>query len=133
MRWNVRPGPGQRDRKTHERKFIVRGTTVGEVPAARLAAEKSGEADNSRRGLALRPLTPEERRQADNPSGLRVGIVSGPAARTSRRRSEIVLSVNGQPVRHGAQLRALLDRAGKDVALLIERDNAKVFVPLDIV
>jgi len=86
----------------------------------------------SRLGLALRPLTPEERRQADKPSGLRVGISNGPAARTSLRCGEIVLSVIGQPVRDGAEVRGLLDRAGKDVALLIERDKATIFVPIDI-
>jgi serine protease Do len=35
-------------------------------------------------------------------------------------------------VRDVAQLRALLDKAGKNVALLIERDNARIFVPVDL-
>lgn len=43
-----------------------------------------------------------------------------------------MLSVTGQPVRDGAEVRGLLDRAGKDVALLIERDKATIFVPIDI-
>jgi hypothetical protein len=29
-------------------------------------------------------------------------------------------------------LRALLDKAGKNVALLIERDNARIFVPVEL-
>jgi serine protease Do len=35
-------------------------------------------------------------------------------------------------VRDIEQLRGLLDKAGKTVALLIERDDAKIFVPVDI-
>jgi len=40
--------------------------------------------------------------------------------------------MNGQPVRDVAQLRALLVRSGRSVALLIERDNVRIFVPVDI-
>ena len=40
--------------------------------------------------------------------------------------------MNGQPVRDVPQLRALLDKAGKKVALLIERENARIFVPVEL-
>lgn len=105
---------------------------VGEIPAPKLASQKGGEADKSRLGLALRPLTPEERRQADDAAGLLVENASGPAARAGIRRGDIVIALNGQAVRDVAQLRALLDKSGRSVALLIERDNARIFVPVDI-
>ena len=105
---------------------------VGEIPAPQLASQKGGEADKSRLGLALRPLTPEERRQADDAAGLLVENASGPAARAGIRRGDIVIALNGQAVRDVAQLRALLDKSGRSVALLIERDNARIFVPVDI-
>jgi serine protease Do len=63
---------------------------------------------------------------------LLVENASGPAARAGIRRSDIVLALNGQPVRDVAQLPALLDKSGRSVALLIERDNARIFVPVDI-
>ena len=106
--------------------------TVGEIPTTGLAAASGDEAENPRLGLALRSLTPDERRQAVSPDGLLVESVSGPAARAGIQRGDIVLSLNGQQVRDVAQLRALLDKSGKTVALLIERDNTKIFVPVDI-
>jgi serine protease Do len=106
--------------------------SVGEIPSARPASEKAGEADKTRLGLALRPLMPDERRQTDHPDGLLVENVSGPAARAGIRPGDLVLSLNGQPVRDAAHLRGLLDKAGKNVALLIERGEAKIFVPVDL-
>ena len=106
--------------------------SVGEIPTAKVASERSGEADKSRLGLALRSLTPQERREVESPDGLLVESVSGPAARAGIRPGDVIVSVNGQPVRDVPQLRALLDKAGKKVALLIERENARIFVPVEL-
>lgn len=106
--------------------------SVGEIPTTKVASEHSGETDKSRLGLALRSLTPQERRQVESPDGLLVEGVSGPAARAGIRPGDVVVSVNGQPVRDVLQLRALLAKAGKNVALLIERENARIFVPVEL-
>ncbi|HRF71931.1 MAG TPA: DegQ family serine endoprotease [Accumulibacter sp.] len=105
---------------------------VGEIPSPALAANKSGEGDNPRLGLSLRPLTPQELAQSDSRAGLLVESVSGPAAKAGIRPGDVVLSLNGQPVGDVAQLRALLDKSGRTIALLIERDDAKIFVPVDL-
>jgi len=105
---------------------------VGELPGTKVAVERGGEADKSRLGLALRPLLPNERRGADSPDGLVVEGVSGPAARAGIQPGDLIVSLNGQPVRDVNQVRALLDKAGKNVALLIERDKRKLFVPVEI-
>ncbi len=83
-------------------------------------------------GLAVRPLTADERSQTGSGSGLLVEQSSGPAARAGIQPGDVILSLNGQPVTSAAQLRALADKAGKHAALLVQRNDAKIFVPLDL-
>ena len=85
-----------------------------------------------RLGLAVRTLSAEERRQLDGKGGLRVESVSGAATRSGVRPGDIVLAVNGEPVNTPEQLRAIVAKAGKRVALLIQRDEARLFVPVDL-
>ncbi len=87
---------------------------------------------HGRLGLEVRPLTPEERRQADVSGGLLVNGVSGPAERAGLRPGDVVLALDGTPVKDVGQLRGLLAKAGKHVALLVERDKARIFVPVDL-
>ncbi|TXI72864.1 MAG: DegQ family serine endoprotease [Dokdonella sp.] len=106
---------------------------VGERSNRRTAAsEQSDASGKTRLGLALRPLTRGERHGSDTREGLLVESVSGPAARAGIQTGDIVVALNGQPVHDVNQLRALLDKAGKKVALLIDRDNKKLFVPVEI-
>jgi serine protease Do len=83
-------------------------------------------------GLGLRPLRPEESRRLDGKNGLVVENVSGAAARAGIRPGDVVLSVNGEPVSSAEQLRALVTKASKRVALLIQRGEATLFVPVDL-
>jgi len=95
-------------------------------------AEAHGEHSGGRLGLAVRPLTPEERQQAGVPGGLLVEEVTGPAARAGIQAGDVVLALNGQPVSNVDQLRELAGKAGKHAALLVERGEAKIFVPVEI-
>jgi serine protease Do len=87
-------------------------------------------ADGGRIGLALRPLAPEERQQ----SGLRAGVVvedvAGPAAAAGVEAGDIVLAVNGTPVATVEQVKAAVAKSQKSVALLIQRGDDKIFVPI---
>ena len=80
----------------------------------------------------MRTLTPEERRQVDGKGGLLVESVSGAAARAGIRPGDVVLSVNGEPVSSVEQLRSIVAKASKRVALLIQRDEFKLFVPIEL-
>jgi serine protease Do len=64
--------------------------------------------------------------------GLVVADATGPAARAGVEAGDVILAVNDQPVKSVEQLRRLVDKAGKHVALLVQREDAKVYVPVDL-
>ena len=45
---------------------------------------------------------------------------------------DVVVSVNGQPVKDVAQVRGIVAQADKSVALLIQRDGQQLFVPVRV-
>jgi serine protease Do len=91
---------------------------------------KTGKVAHARLGLALRPLTPDERQQAGVSGGLVVEDVQGHAAEAGIRPGDVVLSVDGSPVQSIAQLRKMVQEHDKQVALLIQRGENRLFVPI---
>lgn len=83
-------------------------------------------------GVAVRPLSPEERKSGDATSGVVVEQVAGAAAKAGVRRGDVIVSVNRTPVKSPEQLRDLVGKAGKSVALLVQRDDARIFIPVTI-
>jgi serine protease Do len=88
----------------------------------------SGQAE--RLGLTVRPLTADERQQAQTTGTLVVETVAGPAAVAGVQPGDIILGVNGKPVLSTQDLVAAARAAGKTIALLIQRQDQQIFVPL---
>lgn len=105
---------------------------VGAQKEEKVAGNGGKDVDQGRLGLSLRQLTPDERRQLDGAKGLLVEAVNGAAARAGIRPGDVVLSVNGEAVTSVEQLRRLVAKAQKRVALLIQRDDSTLFVPIDL-
>ncbi len=105
---------------------------VGEMKQDQMASNSAADSSQGRLGLAVRPLKPEERREAGVASGLLVEDVSGPAARAGIQAGDVVIALNGISVNSVEQLRGLVAKAGKHVALLVKRDDGKIFIPLDL-
>jgi len=78
----------------------------------------------------VRPLTEEERKQIEAEGGLLVEQSEGPAARAGVQAGDIILALNNQPVKSVDQLRRLVDRSRGSVALLIQREGNKIYVPI---
>lgn len=132
---DVKPGTRSTMQVWRERGAKELSVTVGEMKPDRTLAHNDG-ADHGRLGLAVRPLAPEEKRASGESGGLVVEGASGPAAEAGIQPGDIVLAVNGVPVQSVEQLRGLIGKGGKNVALLIARDTgngtAHIFVPIDL-
>ena len=83
-------------------------------------------------GLALRPLQPQEMQQAKVDGGLLVEQASGAAARAGVQPGDVLVSVNGQPVKDIDQVRGIVAKSDKSVALLVQRDGQQLFVPVRV-
>lgn len=99
------------------------------APSAAVA-QASASAPQGRLGLALRPLQAHEQRAAKVTGGLVVEQASGAAARAGVQPGDVLVSVNGQPVADIDQLRAVVAKADKSVALLVQRQGEQIFVPV---
>jgi serine protease Do len=105
--------------------------SLAEAPAEKVArADSESKAKPSKLGLALRPLTEEERKQIEAEGGLLVEQSEGPAARAGVQAGDVILAFNNQPVKTVDQLRRLVDRSRGSVALLIQREGNKIYVPI---
>jgi serine protease Do len=120
-----------RDGKTLDLTAII-GDAATLASADGSGDDSSGESSQAKLGLALRPLNPEERRQAGVPGGLVVEEVQGHAAEAGIQPGDVVLSVDGTPVQTVAQLRKMVKDHDKQIALLIQRGDARLFVPVTL-
>ena len=80
---------------------------------------------------AWRCARPQEQRQS-GAEGLLIEQSAGPAAKAGIQPGDVLLSLNGVPVRDIEQVKAELAKAGKTVALLVQRGDDKIFVPVRI-
>ncbi|KVW75958.1 peptidase [Burkholderia ubonensis] len=124
-------------RPGHRADLLVwRAGQARHLPAT-VGAFDSGVASNgdaqalARFGLALRPASEQERRQLGVSQALVIEQASGQAARAGLRAGDVVLSVNGAPAANAGALIGELDRARGAIALLVQRDGARLYVPVD--
>jgi serine protease Do len=94
------------------------------------AAPAEPSASQGKLGLTLRPMQPQERREAGVDNGLLIQDAAGASARAGVQPGDVLLAINGTPVESIAQVRAVVAKSDKSVALLIERDGNKIFVPV---
>jgi serine protease Do len=106
--------------------------TIGTLSDARVASKDTPAQEQGRLGVAVRPLTPEEKSSASVSHGLLVQQAGGPAASAGIQPGDVILAVNGSPVTSIDQLKQMIAKAGNSIALLIQRDDAQIFVPVDL-
>jgi len=99
------------------------------VQSARAAA---GEDGGGKLGLVLRSLQPSEQQELHTKGRLLVEDVSGPALAAGLQPGDVVLGVNGSGVASVADLKREVARAGHNVALLVQREDAQLYFPIDL-
>jgi serine protease Do len=115
-----------------ERTLDVRVDEMQEKEQTRTADRREKADETERLGIAVRPLTPDEKKQVETDGNLVVEEVSGAAALAGVQPGDIILGVNGKPIESVQQLRGAVKEKQSTVALLIERGNAQVFIPIRI-
>ena len=127
-------GPGAKATVEVWRKGAAKSLSVATSAAKeeRVASNEQGGAAGGRLGLAVRPLTREERSQNNGRGGLLVEQVSGAAERAGVQPGDLVLALNGTPVQSVEQLREQTAKSGKRVALLVQRNDRQLFVPIEL-
>ena len=106
--------------------------TIGEREPVKTAAADRPDASQGKLGVVVRPLSPEEQRESKLAGGVVVEDVAGAAAKAGVRPGDVIVSVNRTAVKDPAQLKELVAGAGKTVALLIQRDDQRIFLPVPL-
>lgn len=104
---------------------------VGRFEKEKLASAKGPEQVNADKlGLAVRKLTPDEEVRLNGEQGLFVERAEGAAAAAGLRRGDVILAVGSTPVNSADQLVELAEKSGSTVALLVQRNNQRTYVPV---
>jgi serine protease Do len=116
--------------RNHSSKDV--SVTLGALEDKRTAANEPTHEQSGKLGLAVRPLSPEEQKQGNMKGGLVVERVSGPAADAGIQQGDVVLAANGAAVTSADDLKSAVEKSKGHIALLIQRGDARIFVPVRV-
>jgi serine protease Do len=128
----LKPGSTVSMELWHDGKTKDVNVTIGELEDKATVASANEGAGQGKLGVAVRALSPEEKKSSGIADGVVVEDVAGAAARAGVQAGDVILSVNRTPVKSPEQLKELIGKAGKTVALLVQRDEARIFIPVTI-
>ena len=107
--------------------------TVGELTEQKVATLGPSEPGSAASlGLTLRELAPEERAKLKTEGGLVVQNTSGAGARAGIQAGDVILALNETPVTSIEQLKELVKKSAKTVALLVQRNESRIYVPVPL-
>ncbi|MBV8783942.1 MAG: DegQ family serine endoprotease [Gammaproteobacteria bacterium] len=106
--------------------------TLGALEDKRTAANLTGPQSGGKLGLSVRPLSPDEQRQGNLKSGLVVERSAGPAAAAGIQPGDVVIAANGTNVTSAEDLKSAVEKSKGHIALLIQRGEARIFVPVRV-
>jgi len=120
---STRPGEHAKVKVWRDGAERTLDVTVGTMPdQTQVSKNETDNADSGKLGLLVQ--------QGDQ--GLVVAQSSGPAAKAGVQQGDVILGVNNRPVKSVEELRKAVEKAGKHVALLVQRGEATVYVPVEL-
>jgi len=124
----ARPGDKLKLELWRDKGRLSETVTLGRADADRQEASAAPEGGSL--GLALRPLQPQELRGSGLEHGLLIERVTGPAQLAGVQPGDVLLALNGKPVKEVEQVRDAIKDKPRSVALLVARDGQQIFVPV---
>ena len=143
MSSDLPPLVGQTLPGTRARLAVIRGgqsqtvwLIVGELPETQVPPQVTPPVDSQNRtGLVLRDLSPQQHRRLGVSHGVLVeAVANGPVYEAGVRAGDVILQVDGIPMRSPTDLQVYLTRVTKDrpVPMLIRRGTNALFLALKI-
>lgn len=111
---------------------------IGEMPQEKdevVSSQRSpSKPEVNRIGLILRELTPQQKKKLSSKDGLLVVEAQGPAAQAGIRRGDVILGLNNSEIQGVEQFNRQLSviEPGKSVALLVQRGDSTLYVPVKV-
>jgi serine protease Do len=111
---------------------------VGEMPSESAEVAQSnkpaGKAEANKIGLMLKELTPQQKKKLNGKNGLLVIDSMGAAAQAGIRRGDVILGLNNSEIQSLEQFNKQVNSAaaGKTVAVLVQRAENTLYVPIKI-
>ena len=96
--------------------------SVGEMPSERVSVAGGPAMAQGKLGVTVRP----------GDEGLEIERAEGNAAQAGLQAGDIIVAINGTPVRSADELKSAVDKAGASVAVLVQRGEARLYVPVPI-
>jgi len=129
---NMAPGTKVAIEVWREGKPVTLTATIGSFDnGEKVASASPSGGTHQKLGLSVRPLTSDEKQEVGH-GGLVVENVNGPAALAGIQPGDVIISVGSSKVTTVEGLQRSVEKAGKNVALLIERNGQKLFVPVRV-
>src|SRR5690242_11338218 len=129
---NMAPGTKVAVEVWREGKPYTLTATIGSFDdTEKVASAGKSAQDGGKLGVAVRPLTQDEKSEIGH-DGLVVENATGAAARAGIQAGDVIVSVGSAKVASVDELKKQVDKSGGHVALLIERNGQKLFVPVRI-
>ena len=128
---NTAPGTSLNVEVWRAGKAVELSARVGTLDDDKVAKLADDGEPKGKLGVAVRQRNAEEQKAGAN-AGLVVEKAGGAAAKAGVQAGDVIVAVGSAPVNSVDDLRSAVDKAGKTVPLLIERQGRQIYVPVKL-